>query len=106
MKHPHVPFAVANAWNMLQLLKVRNNDDFEASYQIPKANTTSDLGYDLVYADIGGLSGADGLIESLSLLESIGHGLEPRCIVIKSLCMNKLASQLKAFTDVWCRIEE
>ena len=39
--------------------------------------------YDIVYADIGGLSGAHGLLESLALIDA----LEPRAITIKSLCM-------------------
>ena len=59
------------------------------------------LRYDIVYADIGGLSGSDGHLESLSLLDALGHALEPRCIVIKSLCMRQLAGRLKAMPDVW-----
>lgn len=112
MKYPHVPFVVGNAWNILQLLKVRYSEEIhESKHQKINDSTTSvtpllHFGYDLVYADIGGLSGADGLMESLSLLESIGHGIEPRGIVIKSLCMNRLASQLRAFSDVWSRIEK
>lgn len=102
-RYPNVPFYVGNAWNLLQLLKFRYNEDVPNIINGPM--TSAQLGYDLVYADIGGLSGADGLMESLSLLEAIGHGIEPRGIVIKSLCMNRLASQLRAFSDVWSRIE-
>ena len=64
-------------------------------------HSDQDFGYDVVYADIGGLSGADGHLESLSLLESLGNALEPRCIVIKSLCMRQLASRIKFFPNVW-----
>ncbi len=120
-KYPNVPFYVGNAWNILQLLKFRQTYDMEQQEQEEQQQNSNDnqrrkrtdddnkkneLGYDLVYADIGGLSGSDGLLESLSLLDSIGQGLEPRCIVIKSLCMNRLASQLKAFTDIWSKIEQ
>ena len=75
---------------MLSLLKLRKSIKGE-----------DELGYDVVYADIGGLSGSDGHLESLSLLDSLGHALEPRCIVIKSLCMRQLAGRLKSMADVW-----
>ena len=79
-RYPDVQFEVADAWDTLQLLKL-------------KPPGTS-LGYDVVYADIGGLSGAHGLLESLALMDAIGRALEPRVIVIKSLCMKRLATQL------------
>jgi len=89
-QYPHVMFEVVDAWKTLDLLKVKvknGNDNF--------------LGYDVVYADIGGLSGAHGLLESLALLDAIAKALEPRSIVIKSLCVNRLASQLVPFSVVW-----
>lgn len=94
-RYPDIKFAVGDAWKTLELIKLRKTlkDDDE-------------LGYDLVYADIGGLSGSDGYLESLSLLDSIGHALEPRCIVIKSLCMRALASKLKFFPLVWDKFQE
>jgi hypothetical protein len=91
-QYPDIPFAVCDAWRTLELLKLK------------KKLSSSSLGYDIVYADIGGLSGPDGLLESLALLDALGYALEPRCIVIKSLCMNRLASQLRAFSDVWAKI--
>ena len=63
-----------------------------------------ELGFDLVYVDVGGLSGSDGLIESISLLEALGCALQPRAIVIKSLCMRELASRLKFWPDIHDRI--
>ncbi len=102
LKYPEVNFFVGNAWNLMQLLLLKAQllkDKSMSPYE------SFSLGYDLVYADIGGLSGPDGVIESLSLLESIGNGLEPRVIVIKSLCMNRLSSQLMAFSDVWSKIK-
>lgn len=77
-------FEVVNAWNTLELLKVKAKH----------CSSNKDLGFDVVYADIGGLSGAYGLLESLALLDAISKALEPRCIVIKSQCMRRLASQL------------
>lgn len=85
-RHPHVLFDVVDAWDVLKLLKLKP--------------PSSSLGYDAVYADIGGLSGAHGLLESLALVDSIGRGLEPRCIVIKSSCMKKLATQLIPFSSI------
>lgn len=90
-KHSGPVFEVANAWNTLDLLKVKTKRD--GSPIAPSAS----WGYDIVYADIGGLSGAHGLLESLALLDSLSKALEPRCIVIKSSCMKKLASQLAPF---------
>jgi hypothetical protein len=60
---------------------------------------------DVVYVDIGGLSGPEGLLESVSLLSSITNALEPRCIVIKSLCVRRLASCIVPFSDVWREIK-
>jgi hypothetical protein len=79
-RYPHVQFEVADAWDSLKLLKLK-----------PPGTA---LGYDAVYADIGGLSGAHGLLESLALIDAIGKALEPRFICIKSLCMKRLATQL------------
>ena len=89
-QYPDVAFSVGDAWKVLSLLKLRKSIKGE-----------DELGYDVVYADIGGLSGSDGHLESLSLLDSLGYALEPRCIVIKSLCMRQLAGRLKAMPDIW-----
>jgi len=93
-QYPNIQFAVGDAWKTLQLIKLRKNLAME-----------DELGYDIVYADIGGLSGADGHLESLSLLDSIGHALEPRCIIIKSVCMRSLASRLKFFPKEWNKFQ-
>jgi len=96
-EHPQIPFAVGDAWRTAELSRFRHD-------LLPcQGNSAGEIGYDVVYADIGGLSGPDGLLESLALLESLGYALEPRCIVIKSLCMQRLASSLRAFSDVWLR---
>jgi hypothetical protein len=83
---------LAIAWNTFDLLKMKTK-----RYRSP-LDSSKTLGYDVVYADIGGLSGAHGLLESLALLDSLSKALEPRCIVIKSLCRKRLASQLIAFS--------
>ena len=41
---------------------------------------------------------------SISLLEALGCALQPRAIVIKSLCMRELASRLKFWPDIHDRI--
>ena len=87
-QYPSITFAVADAWKTLDLLKLRKDGV---------------MGYDIVYADIGGLSGAHGTLESLSLLDSLANALEPRCIVIKSLCMKRLASRLRSFRSIWAK---
>jgi hypothetical protein len=92
-QYPSILFAVGDAWRSLQLLKLRR-----------EADGGSILGYDVVYADIGGLSGAHGSLEALALLDALANALEPRCIVIKSLCMKRLASQLRPFSEVWARL--
>ena len=93
---PHIPFAVADAWRVMDLIKLRKQFiENTASIQ------DSVWGYDIVYADLGGLSGPDGLLESLALIDALAHGLEPRVIVIKSLCLNRLASRLRALTNEW-----
>jgi hypothetical protein len=96
---PNMYFAVGNAWKTLDLLRLKTK-----AYPPPNNNNNIKNnmdGYDVVYADIGSLSGPDGTLESLALLDALGNGLEPRCIVIKILCMTRrLASSLRAFVDV------
>ena len=74
--------------NIGPLLKVESNH-YLTSFPLA-------LRYDIVYADIGGLSGAHGLLESLALIDA----LEPGAIVIKSLCMKRLVPQLIPFSTV------
>ena len=91
-KFPDVPFAVGDAWKMSDLMKMKMTY-FDGD--------PSNLYYDVVYVDVGGLSGSEGLLEALSLLGSITNCLQPRCIVIKSLCIRRLASSLIPFSRVW-----
>ena len=92
MKFPHVPFVVGDAWKISDLIQFKK-EYFEGH--------SDDHRYDVVYVDVGGLSGNEGLLEALSLLGSITNCLEPRCIVIKSLCIRRLASSLVPFSQLW-----
>ncbi|KAL9178854.1 hypothetical protein ACHAXT_003985 [Thalassiosira profunda] len=92
-KYPHLSFEVGDGFRTGSLARMRT-----AYFGVHTANRST---YDVVYVDIGGLSGSEGLLESVALLASIDHSLEPRCIVIKSLCVRRLASCLVPFSDVW-----
>jgi hypothetical protein len=89
-RHPGIFFSVGDAWKTAALLRIQQ--DF---YGL--SGTKGRIGFDVVYVDVGGLSGIDGLLEAISLVSSIRHSLEPRCIVIKSLCMQRLSSKLVPF---------
>lgn len=100
-EHPGMYFAVGDAWKSLDLLRIKR-DSLASRDSAALVSAESILsGFDIVYADIGGLSGPDGTLESLSLIDGLSYALEPRCIVIKSLCMRRLASSLRAYSDVW-----
>lgn len=92
-EHPDIHFAVGDAWKTLELLRIKRDAESSSEGLLG--------GYDVIYADIGGLSGPDGMLESLALLGGLGYALEPRCIVIKSLCMRRLASSLRAYSEIW-----
>lgn len=87
--YPHVHFCVADAWRTGQLGR------------LPRKFGETKHEYDIIYVDIGGLSGPDGLLESISLLDSLAKSLEPRGIVIKSKCLQKLSSSLRPFSAIW-----
>jgi hypothetical protein len=95
--YPHLQFEVGDGFKTGVLARMKEKNF--------RCNTSyfenDDRIYDVVFVDIGGLSGSEGLLEALSLLSSISNSLNPRCIVIKSLCIRRLASCLSAFSDVW-----
>jgi hypothetical protein len=93
-RYPGVYFSVGDAWKTAALLRVQQ--DFHACSK----QESNRLGFDVIYVDVGGLSGSDGLLESLSLLSSLMNALEPQYIVIKSLCMRRLASTLVPYWRV------
>jgi hypothetical protein len=87
-RHPGVYFSLGDAWKTAGLLRIQQ--DFNACHE----QESKRLGFDVIYVDVGGLSGSDGLLEAISLLSSLENALEPQYIVIKSLCMRRLASTL------------
>ncbi len=89
-RYPYIDFRVGNAWKTGQLLR------FLQDYKATTKNKTIQ-GFDVIYVDVGGLSGSDGLLEAIQLVSSLGYALEPRCIVIKSLCMQRLSTKLMCF---------
>ena len=86
--HPEVPFAVADAWDMLTLKRACP----------PEAHPQ------LILVDVGGLSGSSGTLDALSLIRTICATFQPslRVLVIKSSCMRALASSLRS-GKAWCR---
>ena len=88
-RYPDVAFAVGDAWKTASLLRI------QAEHCQGRGNTR--IGFDVCYVDVGGLSGSDGLLEALSLLSALTNALEPRSIVIKSLCVRRLSSRLVPF---------
>ena len=97
-RHPQVAFEVADAWQTGRLALLRR--------LLPCSDTENFLGYDAIYVDVGGLSGSDGLLDSLALLNALGYALGPRVIVIKSQCVRRLAGYLVSFSQVWQNDEE
>ncbi len=93
-KFPDVPFVVGDAWKTADLARMK-------PMYLGNHHSSSSNHYDVVYVDVGGLSGSEGLLEAVSLLSAIENSLEPRCIVIKSLCMRRLASSLTPFSKIW-----
>jgi hypothetical protein len=91
-RHPDVCFDIGDAWKTADLLRIQQ--EFLASS--PDV-TNRRRGFDVVYVDVGGLSGGDGILEALMLLSSFEKALEPRCLVIKSQCMRRLSSTLTSF---------
>ena len=117
-RHPTVFFQVGNAWRTAELLRIQQDFLYSAHLLLgvaTSANATSirvtdtlrkeehdnrRIGFDVVYIDVGGLSGSDGLLEAISLVSSIRYALEPRCIVIKSLCMRRLSTALEPYWQI------
>jgi hypothetical protein len=92
-RHAHVYFSVGDAWKTADLLRIQQG------YLALNPQSNVRLGFDVVYVDVGGLSGPDGLIEALTLIEALENALEPRCLVIKSTCIQQLCTTMKSFWD-------
>ena len=103
-RFPGIDFRVGDAWKTAELLRFLK--DYQQSYEeqmvvvggAPAADMSTTInGFDVVYVDVGGLSGSDGMLEAIQLISSIRYALEPRCIVIKSRCMQRLSTSLMSF---------
>ena len=92
-RHAHVYFSVGDAWKTADLLRIQQG------YLALNPQSNVRLGFDVVYVDVGGLSGPDGLIEALTLIEALENALGPRCLVIKSTCIQQLCTTMKSFWD-------
>jgi len=90
-RYPNLSFEVGDGFKLggLQRMQMKH---FQHS-----ANIST---YDVVYVDIGGLSGSEGLLEAISLLSAIDNCLQARVVVIKSLCIRRLSSSLIPFSQV------
>lgn len=93
-KYPLLSFEVGNGFKTGEISRLTNK-------HLSRVDSSRIRALDVVYVDIGGLSGSEGLLEAVSLLSSITNALEPRVIVIKSLCVRRLASSIVPFSDVW-----
>jgi hypothetical protein len=89
--HNNVFFHVGDAWKTAELLRIQ--ECYLQSH--PESNPRR--GFDVVYVDVGGLSGDDGVLEAIMLLGALEQALEPRCLVIKSKCMRRLSSTMSSF---------
>lgn len=90
-RHARVPFSVGDAWKTADLLRIQKD------YLSKHPHSNSRIGFDVVYVDVGGLSGLDGLLEALCLLEALENALEPRCLIIKSKCIRLLSSTMESY---------
>ena len=90
-RYPNLSFEVGDGFKLGELQRMQMKH-FQHS-----ANIST---YDVVYVDIGGLSGSEGLLEAISLLSAIDNCLHTRAVVIKSLCIRRLASSLIPFSQV------
>jgi ubiquinone/menaquinone biosynthesis C-methylase UbiE len=88
-RFPHILFSVGDAWKTAEILRKKK--------QLMPHSSGS---FDCVYVDVGGLSGSDGLLEAISLITAISNSMEPRAIVIKSLCVRRLASSLVPYSEL------
>lgn len=94
-RHPETFFAVGDAWKTASLLQIQQDYLKSGSGDLATNSDYSSIGFDVVYVDVGGLSGSDGLFEALVLLQALSNALEPRVIVMKSLCVHRLSSSLR-----------
>jgi SAM-dependent methyltransferase len=97
-RYRDVRFVVGDAWKTGRLLQLLQHGDRPNNNGKDDGNGGGDdrscCGFDVVYVDVGGLSGRDGLLDALILIHQLQNALEPRIVCIKSLCMQQLALRL------------
>ncbi len=114
-RYPDVEFHVADAWDintLMALSKTKTKTTKKASDDVDggdgvgnkeEKEKTDDIsenefefGWDVILVDVGGLSGDNGLFESLGLLRELSHMFRPRlkALVIKSACIRSFASDI------------
>jgi len=109
-RFPGIDFRVGDAWKTGELLRFLQDYDYNSgkgeelsSLAVTTTASTTPItimrktGFDVIYVDVGGLSGNDGLLEAIQLISSLRYTLEPRCIVIKSKCMQRLSTRLMSY---------
>ena len=117
-RYPTVEFHTADAWDLNTLMKLstitttttetttttttekQTYPTTEGAGAEATTTTTTTMGYDVILVDVGGLSGDNGLYESLSLLRELTHVFRPRlkALIIKSGKEEK--KNLKSFVFV------
>ena len=113
--NPHVPFDVADAWDVRSLLAALEHattgtaDGAETSVAAappppspPAKRAVTRRAPALLLVDVGGLSGANGTLDAVALIRmlcAVFHS-SLRALVIKSSCLRTLARQLKTVRDL------
>ena len=114
--NPHVPFDVADAWDVRSLLAALEHattgtaDGAETTSVAapppppspPAKRAVTRRAPALLLVDVGGLSGANGTLDAVALIRmlcAVFHS-SLRALVIKSSCLRTLARQLKTVRDL------
>ena len=104
--HKHVPFDVADAWDVQSLRaaleRAANGARAAGITAAREGKSTSLRAPALLLVDVGGLSGANGTLDALALIRmlcAVFHA-SLRALVIKSSCMRTLARQLRQLRDL------
>jgi len=118
-RYPDVVFHEADAWDLKRLMALSKEPSVKEETKLgtaasgeQKSSIDSEhvvkaelLGYDVILVDVGGLSGDNGLYESLSLIRELSHMFRPRlkAIVIKSACVRNFAAIMTGDRWVYLR---
>ena len=98
-RYPELFFQIGDAWRTAALLRIQQ-EFLQRKKTVIGVQQEQQTGFEVLYVDVGGLSGQDGVLEALSLISALSNALEPRAIVIKSQCMRRLSSTLVPYWQV------